>query len=194
VVFAALVANGAEDQKTINLLEHLQLAKLNFWQREESVFINSDQIEELVLPIDCEGDYEIIAEVRLRNTDASSRGAVGIRIQVPMLEGSPAFHVGGTKEKAFAMYFPLERRQGEKNATIIPIPNGWEPEKWHKVCIRVQGDSVRLILDDNEVFKGSAFPGFPKSNKVVLGCDTGNNEIMVRKWEISSDVGVKVIK
>ena len=93
------------------------------------------------------------------------------------------------------MYFPLLRPPGQNKPTVVPIPKAWEPDAWHKLVVRVQkqANAVRLLLDDAEIFAGVAFSGLPKSNILRLGCDTGNNELMVRKWEIRSNAGVKVL-
>jgi hypothetical protein len=188
------IRKTAVETDLVDLLKHVQLDTLQSWQRKGSILVNRGRSEDLVLRVACDGDYDIVTEVRLQSTDPNQE-LVGIQIGLPLLEGSPAFHVGSTKSKALAVYFPLLRAVGQNNTFSIAIPKGWDPEAWHKVVIHVsgRGKSVRLVLDDNEVFRGTAFPGLPTNNTVRLTCDTSNNELLVRRWEIRSEAGVRIV-
>lgn len=168
-----------------DLLKQLKPEDAKGWKRAAGVYVGTTQNGQLRTPVAGMTDYDLVAEIRLRNT-AEADGLFGVDLGLPVVEGSPHTAIHGPKNRSSCWYFPTAST-GEKQAPLIaPIADGFKPNEWHEVVVRVRKEegSVTILVDGKEFVKASPFSGLPMTTNATIRANTGNNEIMIRKWEI----------
>jgi hypothetical protein len=175
--------------EVIDLLKQIKLDETPGWRRTGGVLISGVLGKEKVVapkvPVSVEGDYEIVAEIQLRNANEEN-SAVGFNMTLPMIAGSPRIAIVGKDGRATCFYFATASVGEKPPALTTPMPNGLMPNAWHEVLVRVRkGEGkITVVVNSKEVLESSPFKGFPASGVATVGIDTGLNQMMIRKWEL----------
>jgi hypothetical protein len=173
-----------------DLLKQIKLDEFQGWKKTGGILISGvlgkDKFSPLSVPVTVRGDYDLVAEVNLRNMHSESR-TLGMHMGLPGIEGSPKVAAYTAKADQGSCYYSATSVEGEKPPpTILPFTPGFAPNTWQEVLVRVRkrAGEVTVVINGKEIIKAAPFSGFAESQNATLGLSTGFNQMLVRRWEL----------